>query len=66
VVAPEEHQERIIAIDHVFDAFVAALVVRCHELGLTAPVPTEHREVARREGWILLPTPGSLERLAHV
>jgi hypothetical protein len=63
VTIADEHRTAIVAIDHMFDAFVAALVVRCHELGVTTPVPAEHAATAAAEGWILLPVEDSLERL---
>jgi predicted nuclease with RNAse H fold len=44
------------------DAVVAALNARAHALGATLPIPPEHREAARAEGWIALPT-GALEDL---
>ncbi len=50
--------------DNLLDAFVAALVTRAAACGLTYPVPNELTEVAAQEGWIALPLPGSLERLA--
>lgn len=41
-----------------FDAFVAALAARAAAVGLCVPPPAEHRDRARREGWIMLPTAG--------
>ena len=38
------------------DAVIAALNARAHALGATLPIPEEHREAARAEGWIALPT----------
>jgi hypothetical protein len=64
VVVPSHHRQRLVAIDHAFDAFIAALVVGCHERGLTTPIPPELRAMARIEGCILLPVEGSLDRLA--
>jgi predicted RNase H-like nuclease len=60
----DEHRARLEVIDHAFDAFIAALVVGCHERGLTTPIPPELRAMARIEGCILLPVEGSLDRLA--
>jgi hypothetical protein len=51
-------------VDDAFDALVAALVGRAALLGLTDPPPAELREQAAEEGWIHLPCPGSLPRLA--
>ena len=49
--------------DNAFDALVAALVARAAAIGETIKIPKKHLEVARREGWIALPTEGSLDRL---
>jgi len=65
VVVPSHHRQRLVAIDHAFDAFIAALVAGCHERGLTTPIPPELRAMARVEGCILLPVEGSLERLGR-
>lgn len=50
--------------EHCFDALIAALTARAHQVGLTAPVQPEHAEAAAVEGWIVLPLAGSLSRLA--
>lgn len=50
--------------EHCFDALVAALVARAHQLGRTEPVPAQHQHEAAVEGWICLPTPSSLGTLA--
>lgn len=47
-----------------FDAQIAPLTARAFVLDLCEPIPDADRESARREGWIALPLPGSLERLA--
>lgn len=52
-----------IGSDDLLDAFVCALVARAVALGLTEPVPDEHRDAARAEGWIHLPRPGVLDAL---
>jgi hypothetical protein len=41
--------------DHELDALVCAVVARMARTGLTHDIPAEHRDVARREGWIHLP-----------
>lgn len=46
------------------DALIAAMVARAAARGLCEPIPEEARERARREGWIALPRPDSLDRLA--
>lgn len=50
--------------DNVFDAFICALTARAAGLGLCDPIPVEHADAARLEGWIALPVAGSLSRLA--
>lgn len=50
--------------DDAFDALVAALVTRAAACGLVDPPPAGIRDVAAREGWIMLPLAGSLGRLA--
>lgn len=60
----EDADRRLMASsDDAFDAVIAGLAARAHALGLTHPVPAEHRAQARREGWIALPV-GRLEDLA--
>jgi hypothetical protein len=49
--------------DH-FDALIAALIARAVELGATHPPPAELAADAAVEGWIHLPLPDALERLA--
>ena len=49
--------------DHAFDALVCALVARARQLGLCHPIPHHLREAAAREGWIAVPTAGSLDSL---
>ena len=55
--------ELCVADDNAFDALIAALVARAAAIGETIKIPKKHCEVARREGWIALPTVGSLDRL---
>jgi predicted nuclease with RNAse H fold len=50
--------------DDALDALIASLIARCAALGLTVPPQDDRRDQARREGWIHLPLPGSLSRLA--
>lgn len=52
------------ASDDALDALIAALVARAAGRGLCEPIPEEVRERARREGWIALPRPDSLDGLA--
>lgn len=49
--------------DNVFDALICALTARAADLGLCDPIPAQHAEAARLEGWIALPATGSLSRL---
>ena len=44
-----------VANDHELDALICAVVARMARTGMTHDVPEEHREAARREGWIHLP-----------
>jgi hypothetical protein len=50
--------------DDALDALVAALVARAAALGLCEPPPPEHAARAAREGWVALPSPDALDRLA--
>jgi len=52
--------DRCLASDDAFDALVAALVARAAAVGLVSPIPDEDKRFARREGWIAVPTAGSL------
>lgn len=52
------------ASDDAFDAIIAALVARAVVLHLVEPIAPEHHAAALREGWIAVPTAGSLELLA--
>ena len=59
------HEEKCRASDDALDALVAALVARASWTdGLVDPIPAPDREAAVREGWIALPTAGSLSGLA--
>jgi Protein of unknown function (DUF429) len=52
--------------DDAFDALIAALIARAAAVGLVDPIPLECRDAALREGWIAIPTIGSLDRLAQM
>jgi hypothetical protein len=53
--------------DHVFDALICALVVLAARANMTADVPEDARDAARREGWIHYPRDReSLETLGTV
>ena len=53
--------------DHVLDALICALVALAARANLTAEVPEDSRDAARREGWIHFPKdPGSLSALGNV
>jgi predicted RNase H-like nuclease len=52
------------ASDHHLDALVCALIARAASVGLTILPNPEQRAPAQREGWIHLPLPNSLGRLA--
>ncbi len=45
------------------NAVIAALVAVMSRTGLVESIPAEHVDAARREGWMTLPTAGSLESL---
>lgn len=64
VVLTGPQADRFIDDDDDFDAFLSALIARAAQLGATDPVPRGMRWLAMREGWIHLPTPGSLTKLA--
>jgi predicted RNase H-like nuclease len=53
--------------DDLVDALVAALVARAHHVHQCEPIPDEHRDDARREGWIAVPRASSLDafQIAH-
>lgn len=61
-VAPDA-QERFAGSDHAFDALIGALVARAAALGLTELPEGDDRALARTEGWIAVPVPGSLASL---
>jgi hypothetical protein len=50
--------------DDAFDALVAALVARAAAVGRCDPLPVSQQTLAAREGWIALPSAGSLDELA--
>ena len=50
--------------DDALDALVAALVARAAALDLCEPIPQETVPQAQREGWIALPKPDTLDKLA--
>ena len=55
--------EEVVALassDHMFDALISALVARACEVGATDPIPVDVRKIAAIEGWIHLPSLGSL------
>lgn len=64
LVLKERTIELCAETDHALDALVSCLVARAQALGLTHPAPAEHAEQVAREGWIHLPSGGSLQQLA--
>jgi predicted nuclease with RNAse H fold len=60
------HRARFARSDHAFDALVAALVARAAATGRTERPAEADVALARTEGWIALPLPGSLATLAAV
>ena len=63
LAAPETTWDEVIRSDHAFDALVCALVARARHLDLCHPIPHHLRKAAAREGWIAVPTVGSLDSL---
>ena len=71
----DEIRQNLSESDHVVDAFASAIVALMAEIDhriaperedpkrLTYPIPPGMEELAKREGWIALPTKKSLERL---
>jgi len=51
--------------DDCLDALVASLVARAAAVGLTQPPPKDRVDQVQREGWIHLPSAGSLECLSQ-
>ncbi len=51
--------------DDCLDALVASLVARAAAVGLTQAPPSDRLAQVQREGWIHLPSVGSLDRLSH-
>jgi len=58
-----EHMALCQDSDDAFDAVVAACVARCAERGLVRSIPEKEVQAAKREGWIALPSEGSLLEL---
>ena len=57
--------EALLRDEHVFDAFVAALVARAVQVGLATGPSPEEADLAREEGWLWLPEDGSLPELGR-
>lgn len=57
-------RERCAVSDHALDALVAALVARAAAIDLVLAIPPTFTEEAIREGWIAVPTLGSLNLLS--
>jgi hypothetical protein len=57
--------ERCIASDHVLDGLICAMIARATELDATHRPPDAHADLIRREGWIELPLPASLESMGR-
>jgi predicted nuclease with RNAse H fold len=54
---------KYVANEHALDALICSLVARAGALGLTGLPSRAQATLARKEGWIHLPEPGSLARL---
>lgn len=61
---PPEARQVCEASDHYLDALVSSLVARAAERNLTVAPTADEAPYATREGWIHVPTAGSLEYLA--
>lgn len=57
------HEAALRESDDALDAVIASLLARAASLGLTEPIPKEHRALGRAEGWIVVPLVDSLDRL---
>lgn len=64
LVLSSSDRKQLAADDNATDALVAALVARSAAVGGCEPIPPGQIDVAKREGWIALPKPNSLLRLA--
>lgn len=58
-----EYEQICRTSDDAFDAVIASLTARAERCGLTEPPTPVQAKGAAREGWIALPSKGSLERL---
>ena len=63
LAATDEQWATLTTNDHLFDALVCGLVARAHSRGLCLPIPAEHLDDARQEGWIAVPRPDALASL---
>jgi hypothetical protein len=59
-----DHLRLLAESDHNLDAFVCATLARVVGRGLAKAIPLEHRDAAALEGWIHLPQPDALGRVA--
>ena len=60
-----EYRDLCVDNDNALDALVACLVARAKACGFVEEIPVESRARASREGWIALPTAGSLDNLPN-
>jgi hypothetical protein len=60
---PEKSRSVCVDNDDCLDAFISALVARAAAQNLLEPIPSDVMDIAQREGWIRLPTHGSLRAL---
>ena len=59
------HEEQVRGSDDAFDALLASMAVRAQRAGHVLPEHACPGDVEAEEGWIVLPAPGSLARLAE-
>ena len=63
-ISPDLHAV-VLQSEHAFDALICALSTRAAVLDMTYPPPREMRKLARVEGWIHAPFPGTLDQLCE-
>jgi predicted nuclease with RNAse H fold len=57
-------RQQLVANADALDSLIAALVARAKHLGRVVAIPPQHADTALREGWLWVPTPDALERMA--
>lgn len=65
LAVPRRHRAALVDQPDVFDALLAGLGARAAQVGATAGPGPDDVDLARVEGWIHLPRPGSLDELTR-